>query len=258
MMMMKIPISPVVSRRRRPSVTLQSIQEIQPSNAEGDNWPAVVLFSGPSTSSEQCEHDCWEAARALTALSSLPCTYDGRVVAPCCGNVIESSDDSRSSNLYDHTAENKVKTSNVARASWHRLCKFKNTHGHCRVPRSDRKLHTWTATQRIQYSALQVRHPEKVVQLNSIGFNWRITHDDQWMAKYKALLQYKQTHGDCLVPRKYSDDRSLGQWVNKQRCFYTYRMTGRENAMNDTRVKLLEETLALCGNAKSPRAANFN
>jgi hypothetical protein len=35
--------------------------------------------------------------------------------------------------------------------------------------------------------------------------------------KYEQLVEYKRKKGNCLVPHKYEQDRSLGWWVNKQR-----------------------------------------
>jgi hypothetical protein len=38
-----------------------------------------------------------------------------------------------------------------------------------------------------------------------------------WEAQLAKLKAYKQKHGDCNVPRRWAEDRSLGGWVDKQR-----------------------------------------
>jgi hypothetical protein len=37
------------------------------------------------------------------------------------------------------------------------------------------------------------------------------------MTQYNKLVQFKQTYGDCLVPRGYKKDKSLSFWVKNQR-----------------------------------------
>ena len=38
-----------------------------------------------------------------------------------------------------------------------------------------------------------------------------------WDELFNALLQYRDTHGNCSVPQFYTEDPALGQWVGKQR-----------------------------------------
>jgi hypothetical protein len=52
---------------------------------------------------------------------------------------------------------------------------------------------------------------------------------------FQALLQYKQAHGDCLVPQRWKESRSLAEWVSSQRSAYH-----REQLAPD-RVRRLEE-----------------
>jgi hypothetical protein len=68
---------------------------------------------------------------------------------------------------------------------------------------------------------------ERRDSLNSIGFVWSVREagrsskrDKMWHEKFKMLLQYKQEHGDCLVPKNYEKDPSLGTWVSTQRNVY--------------------------------------
>ena len=45
--------------------------------------------------------------------------------------------------------------------------------------------------------------------------------EQRWNLQYAKLLDYKQENGDCIVPRGYKHDKSLGLWVNKQRNNHT-------------------------------------
>jgi hypothetical protein len=42
-------------------------------------------------------------------------------------------------------------------------------------------------------------------------------HDARWEQMFEKLLNYKEGHGDCLVPNRYEPDPSLGAWVSTQR-----------------------------------------
>jgi len=37
---------------------------------------------------------------------------------------------------------------------------------------------------------------------------------------FQELLHYKQAHGDCLVPQRWKENRSLAEWVSGQRMAY--------------------------------------
>lgn len=39
----------------------------------------------------------------------------------------------------------------------------------------------------------------------------------KWDAMFDQLKEYKEKHGDCLVPQRYQENPKLGRWVNKQR-----------------------------------------
>jgi len=49
--------------------------------------------------------------------------------------------------------------------------------------------------------------------LNNIAFNWN-AREDGWEKKFQSLVEYKNSNGDCLVPK--STPR-LGRWVSNQR-----------------------------------------
>lgn len=39
----------------------------------------------------------------------------------------------------------------------------------------------------------------------------------RWYERYQELCQYKEEHGDCLVPQHYESNPQLGMWVSNQR-----------------------------------------
>jgi hypothetical protein len=65
---------------------------------------------------------------------------------------------------------------------------------------------------------------ERKEKLDALGFIWslRIKRvDDHWDDMYQQLLEYKEKHGDCLVPSRYELNFKLGKWVETQRYEYT-------------------------------------
>lgn len=63
----------------------------------------------------------------------------------------------------------------------------------------------------------------------------------KWEQMYQRLLAYKEKHGNCLVPNRYKEDRSLGQWVSAQRRQFKQLQSGEDSPMTLERAALLEE-----------------
>ena len=51
--------------------------------------------------------------------------------------------------------------------------------------------------------------------------------------KYAQLEQFRDINGHCLVPKRYEDNPSLGNWVNKQRQNYRRYLKGEKTSMNE-------------------------
>jgi hypothetical protein len=123
---------------------------------------------------------------------------------------------------------------------YEKLAEFKQTNGHCIVPRTypeDTSLGMWVNTQRQFHSKNAIRLDRKEL-LDDIGFVWkaRVANTDKsWHQQYKRLVEFKQTNGHCIVPRTYQEDISLGMWVNTQRQFHS------KNAIRLDRKVLLDE-----------------
>jgi hypothetical protein len=115
---------------------------------------------------------------------------------------------------------------------------FKAEHGHCRVPvgwTENPKLANWVASQR-RHKKTGYLKPERVVALDRIGFEWilgkgsmQASHEKHgisptaaqiWETRFQELQQYKQAHGNCLVPQRFKENPKLADWVSEQRMAY--------------------------------------
>ena len=57
--------------------------------------------------------------------------------------------------------------------------------------------------------------------------------------KLIELEGYQRVHGNCLVPKRYAPNPSLGNWVNKQRQNYRRLMNGERSSMNEVLMMCL-------------------
>jgi hypothetical protein len=70
----------------------------------------------------------------------------------------------------------------------------------------------------------------------------RAKHKDvQWMSNLDVLRQYKEEHGDCVVPRGSSANPRLANWVAEQRKQRKLLIDGKQSKIIPERVKLLDE-----------------
>jgi hypothetical protein len=103
-----------------------------------------------------------------------------------------------------------------------RLEAFNAEHGHCCIPsdyKKDSQLGNWVGTQRIFYFKGKLSS-NRIARLEALGFEWDpITSN--WEHNFEKLLAFKDEHGDCRVPARWSKDEQLGRWVSVQRIFYS-------------------------------------
>lgn len=130
---------------------------------------------------------------------------------------------------------------------------FKAEHGHCRVPTGwpeNPKLANWVASQRRHRKTGDLK-PERMVALDRIGFEWilgkgtvQASHEKRgitptaaqiWETKFQELQQYKQAHGNCLVPQSWKGNRRLADWVSEQR------VANNKGLLDTERYRRLEE-----------------
>jgi hypothetical protein len=64
--------------------------------------------------------------------------------------------------------------------------------------------------------------------------------NERWMERYQDLLVYHRLRGHCNVPRDYKNNRSLGQWVKRQRHQYKLLKQGQHSHLTQDRIQILE------------------
>lgn len=77
---------------------------------------------------------------------------------------------------------------------------------------------------------------------SSVTTAYRPYQDEQWMAHYQRLVQFRQEKGHCMVPHLYPHDLPLSRWVKRQRTAFKELQNGsKTNALSADRVRLLED-----------------
>lgn len=116
-------------------------------------------------------------------------------------------------------------------AHYDELVTYYKSHGHCRVTKSDDKvLNGWVIEQRVQFHRGTLKN-ERKEKLDSLDFQWEV-FDDLFASHLEKLKQYKEKHGDCLVP---AEDEELGSWVVRLRS-----LAEKGKLAEDRRMKLDE------------------
>ena len=108
--------------------------------------------------------------------------------------------------------------------SYQLLCQYKQVHGNCLVPQSQKPLGTFVNRQRIEYSRFMDPNSNKPTSMTSerrellekIGFVWDVV-EHTWNIRYKELRQFRRENGHAVVPRS---NGPLGAWTEKQRIEY--------------------------------------
>jgi hypothetical protein len=118
---------------------------------------------------------------------------------------------------------------------------------HCNVPYNNSKnakLAKWVTNQRTKYN-LRVKGKTpptttfRIQELESLGFEWtRLgpTLED----RLSELVDYRKINGHCNVPKNYSENAILANWVRKQRYQYGLHREGKTSSMTTLRIQELE------------------
>ncbi|OEU05702.1 hypothetical protein FRACYDRAFT_204715 [Fragilariopsis cylindrus CCMP1102] len=118
---------------------------------------------------------------------------------------------------------------------YRRLVAYKKKHKNTTVPQKyavNPQLGIWVSHQRTNYSSKQLS-TERTNLLKSIGFVWDAP-DARWMEMYSKLIEHKKQNKSTAVPKRYTEDPSLGFWVSTQRvAYYKGKLSGK-------RMKLLD------------------
>jgi hypothetical protein len=140
------------------------------------------------------------------------------------------------------------------------------------------KLANWVARQRCQHSLhLEGKKsqitPARIQGLEILGFEWNssiswrkgkpkkpsldedamfvckmvvVASEDRgvcitpWEERLSELAEYRKIHGHCNVPKRYSENSKLGNWVQAQRTQYRLHLEGKKSQMTLSRIQALE------------------
>lgn len=151
---------------------------------------------------------------------------------------------------------------------------FKEKFGHCLVPKSfkeNQSLAYWVQRNRRHYALYQkgeqsLLTAERVKRLEDLDFVFRAKGAEvqaelekknkrekgvkKWNRHFQEMCEYKETHGNCLVPKQYTENRALASWVYNQRFQYKKKLEGQDVPLDDQRIKKLNE-IGFCWKAKS-------
>ena len=89
-----------------------------------------------------------------------------------------------------------------------------------------------------RFNAATVQHADAKERL----LDGALRQPSPWNDMYRKLLQYKEEHGNCLVPMgrdSSEDEKKLGKWVQNQRVHYKYFMNGDRKHIKEHRIEAL-------------------
>ncbi|MEI8375691.1 MAG: helicase associated domain-containing protein [Planctomycetota bacterium] len=114
----------------------------------------------------------------------------------------------------------------IMREAWkqhiHDLKAFKKKFGHCNVPyryQPSFTLGQWVNGVR-QLKKQGKLTKDRILILDALGFSWVIKPPSiqvPWKQHITDLKAFKKEHGNCNVPKRYSLNPAMGQWVSNLR-----------------------------------------
>jgi len=127
-----------------------------------------------------------------------------------------------------------------------KLLEYKKANNHTLVPQcyhDDPRLGRWVHYQRVEYWIYQQTGtgkitPERIGRLESIGFEWD-PQKAQWNILFDRLVKFKEEVGHCKVPKGYSKDTELANWVRNQRLEQANLKKGKKSRMTTERYDKL-------------------
>ena len=135
---------------------------------------------------------------------------------------------------------------------YHELSEYARQHnGDTNVPKkstTSQALGTWVSTQRTQYKHFRSNERssityERIELLNRIGFQWhpRGTETVSWEDRREQLAKYLRQNGDAHVPKIYSKNQPLANWVFTQRKQYKLFKANKRSYITEERCNSLDE-----------------
>ncbi|MEB2690595.1 DEAD/DEAH box helicase [Chlamydia suis] len=129
---------------------------------------------------------------------------------------------------------------NVLKEVWEKnfleLKRFREEHGHCKVPKrypQNPQLASWVSNQRSDFKGGKLSE-DKIARLEELGFVWRVL-EEAWEENFLELKRFQEEHGHCNVPHKYPKSPQLAVWVSNQRKDF------KKGDLSEDRIARLEE-----------------
>jgi hypothetical protein len=127
------------------------------------------------------------------------------------------------------------------------LADYRKLQGHCNVPKGyseNSKLANWVSKQRKNYNLHQEGKPSSMTlsciqELESLGFEWDC-YGAAWEDRLSELADYRKLYLSCNVPKGYSENSKLANWVSTQRRNYRLHQEGKKSNMTLSRFHKLE------------------
>lgn len=116
-----------------------------------------------------------------------------------------------------------------------KLQKFKEEHGHCRVPwayKSDQELAMWVSRQR-KFFSKGLLSAERVGRLQRLDFIWNPQYSD-WERMFERLKLYKSEFGNIRISQDSKTHKELGTWISDTRKAY------KQRRLSEDQVSCLE------------------
>jgi uncharacterized protein YerC len=170
----------------------------------------------------------------------------------------QTSRDDGSANKHSQKLSTSKPPSNASGQQWRvsawedrmiELAAYREIHGHCNVPRNcseNSKLADWVSNQRTNYKLhiegkASVLTLSRIQELESMGFEWGVYYvTAAWEDRLSQLADYRKINGHCNVPRSYSENSKLAQWVKQQRTNYRLHLEGKASCLTLSRIQELE------------------
>mmetsp|Transcript_82067 Transcript_82067/g.237944 ORF Transcript_82067/g.237944 Transcript_82067/m.237944 type:complete len:431 (-) Transcript_82067:912-2204(-) len=122
-----------------------------------------------------------------------------------------------------------------------------------------RRLRSFLEEQRIEYEKVQNGEESrlddrKLAALNELDSSWWKSPkglQSSWTDRVHELIQYKEEHGNTLVPKRYPSNQGLANWVSKQRQLYRkfQRSEMSPSALDEDRFRILDR-IGFCWDTK--------
>ena len=214
------------------------------SEAKNKGWAAAAADKDPTTYEEVIADDGPPALPPVDESAFKTDDADGE----------EAAENNEGSSLSDPLTSS-GKDFRGGQENWnamlYQLILFKTKNGDLNITPDEpgnRALFNWIQTQRRHYelymdnkTSSTFLNADRIAVLDAIDFQWNIRGDSFWQKHFDALVAYKREYGDVRVPRHYSKNSKLGEWVTDQRRQYKAKAEGKPTMLTDERKAQLDE-----------------